>query len=460
MRARLRNLWENVAVSLWFVPTLLVLAATVLAFVLVRVDLAIDSDSGWFGTLLIAGTPDAVRLLLSVIAGSLVTAISISFSVMVVAMQQVAVQFSPRVLRTFMADRGNQIVIGTYIATFVYSLLVLLGVPSTEEGGPNGFVPALAVTVAMALALFCLALLVYFIHHMAHNLQVAVLIDYVHDELIDQIIELYPPVGVAEHAAAAPTHQPQSAPSAVVRANAAGFIRSIDEHTLRDAPFADATWVLVIRQVGEFVTNGGILAEIHGQNANETLSESVRDAIIIGRERSIYQDPLFGIRQLADIALKALSPAINDMTTAEYVLVHLGDALGHLARRDLLPRTVVHSNGRCRITFNHPHWQQFVDDAFSQIRRQAAGDVHVTHTILRVLHDLATHDMPPDRHAAISHQVHEIRLVVEKQSFSDADRRMLYEAAERVDAALVAHVAGMQVATHGGYANLEAKELA
>lgn len=173
MRARLQNGWENISSSLWFVPTVLVLLALALSSLLIEVGAVLARRNNPLIPWLFSGTADVARSVLSVIAGSRITVISIAFSVTIVALQQAAAQFTPRVLGHFTASRSNQIVLGVYTATFVYALLVLRSVRSQTEILQPGFVPALSLTVAIGLALLCLGLLIFFIHHMSGALQAA-----------------------------------------------------------------------------------------------------------------------------------------------------------------------------------------------------------------------------------------------------------------------------------------------
>jgi len=310
MRGTLQNLWENVQSSLWFIPSILVALALLLSSVLIEVDVVLARRQSTVIPWLFSGTADAARTMLSVVAGSLITVISIAISLTMIALVQASAQFTPRLLQQFTASRANQLVLGAYTATFIYALLVLRTVRGAEQGDP--FVPALSVTVAVGLALVCLGLLIYFIHHMSQSLQVTVIMDQLREELSDQIDSLYPQdVGDA-------THDPPPASEVlcqlertdhphVVRSEKAGFIRRIDEQTLQNAPFGSATWLWVRPQIGDFAARGSILAVLDCIDSDH-LAEHVRSVFVIDRERTSQQDPLFAIRQLADIGDFCLSP--------------------------------------------------------------------------------------------------------------------------------------------------------
>ena len=408
--------------------------------VLGAIDTALSVREGEVAARLFSGTADAAQALLSVIAGSLITTISIAFSVTIIALQQMSSQFTPRVLRTFTADRGNQVVLGAYIGTFIYALLVLRQVRNEDSGVP--FVPAVSVTVALGLALVCLGLLIYFIHHISQLLQVSLFMDNIHDELIDELDALYPagigsnldesapPAGMVEKLEDAPGHQ-------VLRSCQAGHLRSIDAESLFDASDGIAPWIFVRPQVGSFVPHGCVLAVFPADaSINEDQAASIRDAFVIDTERTLHQDPLFGVRQLVDIALKALSPALNDPTTAEYSLSNLGDVMGRLGQRKFPSNQRIGPAGETRYIFSRPTWDDFVDAAFSQIRRQAHDNVHVTNYLLKVLYEVARELPSGPRQSAIQRQVDEVRYELAKGQFSPSEAESIAEHCARVEMAL------------------------
>lgn len=441
MTSKVRNLWENVQSSLWFIPTVLVGVAVLASSLLIAADVALAQRDSLLIPWLFSGTADAARTLLSVVAGSLITVISIAISLTIVALVQASAQFTPRVLRQFTASRVNQFVLGTYTATFIYALLVLRTVRSGEEEG-EAFVPALSVTTAVGLSLLCLALLIFFIHHMSQSLQVSVIMNEVREEVIAQIDVLYPEdIGdsIASSPATIKAELKAQDAAVVVRSTRTGFVRKIDEQTLLALPMTVTQRVWIRPQIGDFVANGTILAELDQVDGRAAqISAQIRDAFIIDRERTITQDLLFGIRQLVDIGLKALSPGINDVTTAEYVLYHLGDAVGRLAARAFPANVRTTNNGQTQFLFNRPTWEEIVDRAFSQLRRAAAADVHATHRLLQVLHDLALRLTPGTRAQAIQQQVAEVRYQITQHPFSPTDKRLLNQMADQVEQALQA----------------------
>lgn len=446
MQARWQNVWENVRSSLWFLPSILVALALLLSSLLIELDVLLARRQSTVLPWLFSGTADAARAILSVVAGSLITVISIAISLTMVALVQASAQFTPRLLRQFTASRVNQVVLGAYTATFVYALLVLRTVRSAEQNDP--FVPALSVTVAVALALVCLGLLIFFIHHMSLSLQVAVIIDRVRLELIEQLDALYPPDRESGGPGIARTVEPTPAPADgpfVVRAAQSGFLRRLDTRVLRDIPLDGVSELCIRPQIGAYVAYGSVLACLD-QAPTAELAAGIRSACVLDRERSIQQDPLFAIRQLVDIALKALSPGINDPTTAEYVLYHLGDAIGRLAERPFPATSACLEQPPLRLSRAAPAWSDFVDAAFAQIRRAARDDVQVTATLLAVLGELAQRPLAHARGLVLEQQVARIRAGLDQASLSPLDLAALQAQADAIIQALRAQQAIQQPA--------------
>jgi uncharacterized membrane protein len=433
MRTWFANKWEDLRTSLWFLPSLLVALCMMLAMVTLAGDEYLTARDSEALPYLFSGTADAARAMLSTIASSLLTVLSIAYSLTMVALQQASSQFSPRVLRAITSSRVNQAVVGVYAGTFIYALLVLRTIRGEHAAAP--FVPALSVTSAVVLALVCIALLVYFIHHVSLSLQVSEVIKDLHDELIAQLERLFPEHvnAPSEAADSSKISTDELAERERVCARVGGFVRRIDP-SLSDLRANEAT-VWLTAKVGEYVPRGGVLAHVARSDAE--LSEKVRAAYILGSERSYAQDPLFEVRQLVDIALRALSPGINDPTTAEYVLRQLGDALTLLAGRRIPSQRLDAKPGRLRVVTDGPDWQTFIEDSFGQIRRACRTDFHVTRCLLEVLHALAEHTTTEPRASAVRVHVTEVRLGLHESGFSSADCEQLRVACERATEALM-----------------------
>ncbi|MDQ3549015.1 MAG: DUF2254 domain-containing protein, partial [Chloroflexota bacterium] len=408
-REQVRNWWDNVQSSLWYIPAMFGFVALALSFIMPEIDSRVEDELTRHQDWLFFGTSDSARSILSAISSSLITVIALLFSITILTLQQASTQFTPRIIRTFMRDRGIQIVLGVFLATFLYALLVLRQVRGEDAVGGSS-VPMLSVSLAVMLTIACLGLLIYFIHHTATMFQAATIIERIHHDTLEAINLLYPEAfgepadGDVSLAAFRERHTRQ--PSRLIRADSAGFLRRVDDGAIV-AALGDGSWAIVHPRIGTYVTQRQELLEVGGaiENSEEQI-EQLRGTFVFDKERTLLQDDLFGIRQLADIGLKALSPAVNDPTTAEHALSCMADILAVVADRAFpaASRTVTDDEGTTRVTVwvNRPSFADYVNLAFGQIRRTARDDVHATEYLLGLLVELASH-ATDERQLAVQH---------------------------------------------------------
>jgi uncharacterized membrane protein len=432
---RLRNSWENIHSSLWFVPSMMALVALLFSIVVPEIDSRIDHDLDGTRDWLFFGTPSAARALLSVVAASLITVISLLYSIMILTVQQASTQYTPRIIANFTRDRANQAVLGIFISTFLYSVLIMRQI--REESLTRAeFVPVLSISVAIVLALVCMGALVYFIHHSATLFQVSTVIAHIHDELLNGIDRLYPaeigrPADDDADDAAAFRQRYGGGPTAIIEGRGAGFLRSIDYDAIV-AALPDGAWAIVHPQVGRYLTRRQPLVEVGGVADVAPVTgrqDQFRGAFVLDRERTLTQDALFGVRQLADIALKALSAAINDPTTAEHAISALGDAIGVLAMRDFPRRTRIvapHDNGGKRVVLwlNRPGFADYVGEAFAQVRTAARDQPHVILHLLEVMQPIRR-QVSGYRAEVVQRQIDDIVWQAERLDYSPSDRARL-----------------------------------
>lgn len=433
MRARLGNLMENIRASLWFVPTLCVLAAMLLSGILLTIDGSVADDVRERWPWLFGGTAEAARELLSSVATSVITVVAVAFSVTLVAVQQAASRYTPRVLQTFIRDRGNQIVLGVYIGTFTYALLVLRQIRESTSSQAE-FVPPLSITAAMGLTLVSLGCLVYFIDHTIRSLEVTWILRSIRTAIDDQLERLYPRTlepASAEASAAEPPPAPGGQETTIASLES-GYLRRVDETQLVESTRERARLVRVYPAIGDHLLHGSVLVRVWSDGPlDEARIASVRDAFVLDRERSIEQDPLFGVVQVVDIAVKALSPGVNDPTTATQCLAVLSDVVATVIDREF-PAPLRTGAGVPRYYFNRPSFADFVDAAFSQIRRAASSDVHVTRYLLRLLRELALRAPTEARRRPLHAQAAEILHALPGCPFTETDREALQREAQAV----------------------------
>jgi uncharacterized membrane protein len=309
--------------AFWTLPSLITAVMVALAVLLIEIDRRSGPDgTDWA----FSGDAEAARGILSTIAGSLITVAGLSFSITIVTLQLVSQQFTPRALRNFLGDRLNQSVAGVFVGVFLYSLVVLTAV----EEGEEPFVPGVSLLVAFLLALAALAMLFVFINHMAHSIQVSSITSRIARLTLRAAEELYP-AGYGEAGDEEPEEvlrrwrgerQPQ-----LVHPDRPGFVQSVGDlaGTIGGSGFRIALHV----GPGDFVTENDPLASVWPPT--DGCEQAVRRAVAVASARDVEQDVAYGLRQLTDIAVRALSPSVNDPTTAATCIGYVQAILERLA---------------------------------------------------------------------------------------------------------------------------------
>ena len=315
---RLRGLREWARSSLWLLPAVFVLASVALAVTLPSLDRRVEGVEQV--RFVFGGGAQTGRSILSVIAGSMVSLVALVFSILIVVFQLTSGQFTPRALRTFLQDRASKIALGVFLATFAYSLTVMRAIREKSDNVLE-FVPRLSITTAFVLALLSMGVFVYYIHHVSLSIKLSSILARIHSEAAHAIERLLPVEEAGGRgdegrgglrSADDPARQPLAA--RVIQARRAGYITSVrTDQLLGDAVKADVV-IAVNRTVGTFVALGRPLLEVRPQDGDVDEGRLVR-MVHLGDERTMEQDLGFGFRQLADIAVRALSPGVNDPTT-------------------------------------------------------------------------------------------------------------------------------------------------
>lgn len=356
--------------SFWFVPAALCLLSAGLAQGLVAADRRLPDDIG-----LVQVGAAGSRDLLSAIAGSMLAVASTTFSITVAVMALSSSTYGPRLVRNFMADRGNQVVLGVFVSTFLYALLVLRSVRADDEEGV-AFVPHLAVNVAVLLAVAAVGLLVYFIHHVSDSIQVATLSQRLRDDLRDVVERLFPaeraedggPVGAASHDPRpdlGPDHLPVKAPRA-------GYVVDVDENALLALAARHDLVVVVGVRPGDYVlANHDVARIVPPSRATVTVLAAAGDAITVADARHPHADIDFAVQQLEEMAVRALSPGTNDPYTAVNALDHLSSGLSLLATRPTPPTHLGDEEGRLRVVVRRVVLGDLLDRVFEAMRLYA-----------------------------------------------------------------------------------------
>lgn len=379
--------WQAALDGFLLVPGAIALAYVCLALALVRIDRSLGAArTGYF----FGGDAGAARGILETIAGSLITVAGLAFSLTIVVLALVSSQFSPRATPGFLADRLNQAIAGTFVGVFGYCLVMLRSVRSEVESTGEGFIPRLGVTVAIFLAVGSLGLLLIFIHHLGTAIQISRIAARIAAETSDQIEDLHPERGLQE------ARSPQlerdrlaSVGSATVQPREAGFVQSVALEPILGAVRAPGVCLSVRVRAGDFVTASTPMVEVWPASAlTEDAAARIRRGVTLGKERSIHDDALYGVRQLADIAVKALSPGVNDPTTAIDCIGYLRDLLERLAAREL-PETVGLEREGALLVAVRPTFEDYLTQAFAEAGLYASSSTRVIVVLLDALHGVA-----------------------------------------------------------------------
>lgn len=439
MKIRLVRHWEQLRGSYWLIPGVMALAAALLAGFTGYLDWAMRE--GRFPSLswLYVTGPSGARAVLSTLAGSAIGVAGLIFSITIVVLNMASAQFGPRLLRNFMEHGGTQLVLGTYVGTFIYCLLVLSAVRS-EPG--HVFVPHLSVTVGLLLGVLSFAFLIYFIHHVALFIQAPRIIDDVAKNLEANLRQSFPER--TQHAREKTPDEEEEERSQVdqiehagkpILAAHSGYIQAIDLEGLVGMAQECELVVRLLHRPGHFVISGHVIAyAVPANQVGEEEARRINGAFLTGSERTPTQDPEFAVHQLVEVALRALSPGINDPFTALNCVDRLGAALAILGERRLPSRYLRDNENRLRIITEPYTYTGVVDAAFNQIRQSAAGNMAVTLRLLETIATLAEGDLPKPHREALREQaeaIHELNRERPRCAHDQSDLEAAYRRAQQ-----------------------------
>lgn len=393
---KLGKLWDTLHSSYWFIPSIMAILTTALAFIMLMLDrTGKASISYWWSY---TGGADGARSVLGAVAGSMISVAATAFSITIVALQLAASNFGPRLLRNFMQDTGNQVVLGTFISTFIYCLLILRTIHG-EGDGYSEFVPQISVTCGILLAIISIGVLIYFIDHASTIIQASHIIENVSDDLDKAIDRLFPQkigrsIPLGQEVAEIPDNFDLVA--SPVKVNQNGYIQAIDDEELMKIARKNNLLLRVESRPGKFIVKDSHLVMVFpGKFVNKKLTKQINDCFILGKERSEQQDIEFPIDQLVEIALRALSPGINDPFTAIRCVDRLGAGLSRLAQKDFPSPYRYDEDHKLRAIAFGVTFEGLVDSAFNGIRQYARSDTSVTIRLLEAIANIATYTNNP-----------------------------------------------------------------
>lgn len=388
MRARLLFYWQELQSSYWFLPLLIILFAVVLAFSLVALDNTGYQPEG-IARYLFSGSASSARTVLSTIAAAMISVAGTVFSMTLVALTLASSQFGSRLLRNFMDDRLNQVVLGTYAATFVYCLLVLNTVQDTDK---LSFLPRISILFAIVLAVANVLLLIFFIHHIAVSIQSDKVIADIQESLLRDIEQLFPEdIHYEEEAittSALARLKARHVYQFTIKSNRSAYLRSIDYKGLLSIAKEKGLLIEIHYRIGAFVVEHSPFLEVYSISEEEdALVKQLRLLFIFGVSRTSTQDPEFAIHQMVEIAARALSPGINDPYTAISCVDNLTSTICQLTRVRFPSKYRYDEDQAIRLITQPLSFEGVLSAAFNQIRQYAAANPAV---LIRLMESLDT----------------------------------------------------------------------
>lgn len=416
---RLTAFWNRVRDSLWFLPGVLTLGAVILAVITIEIDVRDVLPEAPAGVWLFSGTASGARGVLTAIASGFITVTGVVFSITIVALQLASTQFTPRILRNFTADRANQMVLGIFIATFTYSLLVLRVVRGKDDGvtpedieqaaesgqALDAFVPHLSVTVAVVLAVVGIGFLIFFIDHAARSVQASVIIDRVTKDAL-KTLDRRLPERVGESSEMLAEEATPEAQGEIITSVRSGYVQGVDEDELMKLLHANGMTIRMEPRVGDYLLPGGALATVWpaGTATSGSIEKPLRSAFVIGHERTNHLDIELGVIELADMAVKALSPGVNDPTTAVLCLDRLAEVLLAAGQREPPSRVRRAQEGSGTLILPRVGFESLVETGLDEIRHYGVVNPRFAVTFLKRMGDLGQL-LPHDRRRPVARQV-------------------------------------------------------
>ena len=455
LRLPLGSEWRREALrtNLWLVPVLEVIAAIVLYLITHAIDL-----SAYHGHLTLPswtrfGTADSSRQILITLAGAVITVVGVVFSIMIVTLTLASTQFGPRMLRNFIRDRGTQFTLGTFVATFVYATLVLISI-----GGTSGnFVPHLSITVAVALVAVSMGVLIYFINHIAISIQLPRVIHTIAKDLSRAIDAESTPVGPAIEAGPSVEEllRRMADSGGSLGAPASGYLQFIQHEELARLAAEKGAVIRLLHRPGHFVVEGQPMAVVWPPQAADAVSDALRRAHISGPTRTLAQDLPFAVDQLVEIAIRALSPAVNDTFTALTCIDWLGDSLCKVSSTWRPVRVLRDGHGFVRVITAHISYERLVERAFEKIRQAGYGMPAVMIRQLDSLIKIIEHTQTAEQRELLLAQARMIYTAADESVPEPADRagvRREYEEVLEAAARMGTHAEAAAASSAGGEA--------
>jgi uncharacterized membrane protein len=429
--SRLRTVWDTIRTSLWFVPSLMMAAGVGIAAAAIWVDLNLLGPTNervlWW---IFVSSPDDARAVISTLLSSMITMTSLVFSITMVVLTLAASQFGPRLIRNFMANPRTQIVLGTFVMTILYCLIVL---STVSWRGNQGSFAYSTVSVAIALTGLSAALLVLFIHTLARSIVSESVIERVGHELDDSLEQL-DPLGSDCGDGDPDDVLPADFERRAIRfgPKKAGYVQAVEFDALVEAGCAFEVMIGLHVRPGDYMAQDDRAIGVYlGEKDTPELRDKILGLIAMGVHRTPVQDIEYSIRHLVEIAVRALSPGINDPYTAVAVVHRLSASLSKLMKCALPPGVFRDEVGTVRVVCPRPSYATIIGAAFDQIRQNSAGKPLVVIHQIEALSRIGEHAALPSQREALSKQFQALAEDAEREIANASDRVAVGSRAEK-----------------------------
>ncbi|MDQ8188405.1 DUF2254 domain-containing protein [Pelagicoccus sp. SDUM812002] len=381
MKTYLRNLFESVSQSLWLMPSISISLAVLMAYLMLSWEESIESEWEAFSFVLRSGR-EASLAIVGTLVGSLITVAGVTFSITIVSLTLASSQFGPRLLRNFLQSRASQFTLGALVGSFVYGILIMPGIGEDWVAGEAH--PS--VTLMIVLACFCVCMIVYYIHHVATSIQADALVAAVYNEL-EQHIEDLSERSEAEVERGSPNWKGESFE---IRSHRSGYVTAIDCGRTLEWAAKEGLQVRFTKRAGKFVAKGETLVEVFGDVDTEAALKKVKEVVFVGSKRTPEQNLEFLIDQLVEVAMRAISPGINDPNTALVCIDYLAAGIRQLSDRELAPSYRLDEKGTARVYYPQTDYEGLVNDAFDQLRQSGRDYPEIVIRLIESLTSIAS----------------------------------------------------------------------
>lgn len=404
MKATLVTFWATVRESYWFVPSVMAVGSILLSFVTTAIDTTIGSK--WLDNIdwLNANKPAGARAVLSTVAGSMITVAGVTFSMTILSISHTTAQVGPRLLNNFMRDKGNQFTLGVFISTFLYCLMILRTVRSAESVVPNAgmfveptgaFVPHVAIIVGLLMAIMSVGVMIFFIHHVPESIHVSNIVAGVGRELENRINEQFPSRIGSPHEDTSERDSSASLPDSFyeqaqqLNSPQTGYVEFVDAEGLLQIATEHDLLVRLRHRAGDFVTTSSVLLLVApSENVSDEIAARMEATFVCGAQRTATQNLRFVIDQLVEVAIRALSPGVNDPFTAMNCMDWLQAGLEQLAGRELPDAHRYDQDQQLRLVAEPEDFASFTALVFNQLTPYVAADrnaaIHMMEMLCRI----------------------------------------------------------------------------